>query len=77
MRLPAAERARIVEAVRAAARDDLDEDLGDLRAGLLVDLVLREAGPAVYAQAVRDAQAHLAAAVADLDVNMVPPGVRR
>ena len=47
--------------------EEIREPLGDLRAGLLLDFFLEEVAPAVYNQAIADAQARMAARVADLE----------
>ena len=44
-----------------------DQDVGDLKAGLLLDFVLAEIGPSVYNKAVGDAQVFLRDRVADLE----------
>ncbi len=36
----------------------MDEEIGDLKAGLLLDFILSELGPAVYNQGLADAQAY-------------------
>jgi len=43
------------------------EPIGDLPAGLLLSFFLEEVGPAVYNQAISDAQTHLTQRVADLN----------
>jgi uncharacterized protein (DUF2164 family) len=46
---------------------EIQEQLGDLRAGLLLDFFLQQIGPAIYNQAIADAQARMTARVADLE----------
>ncbi len=48
-------------------KEHLDEDIGDLKAGMLLDYILREIGPSIYNQAIVDAQRYLEARVADLE----------
>ena len=43
------------------------EPLGDLPAGLLLNYMLEEIGPAIYNRAIHDAQARLTQRIADLD----------
>ena len=43
------------------------EPLGDLPAGLLLNYILEEIGPAIYNRAIHDAQARLTQRVADLE----------
>ena len=47
--------------------EHLEQDIGDLKADLLLDYVLREIGPTVYNQAIGDAQAYFQGRVADLE----------
>ena len=47
--------------------ENFDEDIGDLKAGLMLDFVLRELGPTIYNQAIADAQNYFQARVADLE----------
>ena len=44
-----------------------EQEVGDLKAGLLLDYVLLEIGPAVYNRAIADAQVYLRDRVADLE----------
>ena len=47
--------------------EHMDEDIGDLKAGLLLDYCLKEIAPVVYNRAIADAQAYFQARVADLE----------
>ncbi len=47
--------------------ENLDQDIGDLKADLLLDFALREIGPSVYNQAIADAQAYFQGRVTDLE----------
>ena len=47
--------------------EHLDEDIGDLKAGLLLDYCLKEIGPVVYNRAIADAQAYFQERVVDLE----------
>ena len=46
---------------------NLDQDIGDLKAGMLLDFCLREIGPTIYNKAIADAQAYVQGRVTDLD----------
>ena len=46
----------------------MDEDIGTLKAKLLLDFCLREIGPSIYNQAIADAQSQLQDRVAELDL---------
>jgi len=60
-------RKRLIASLKRYAAENLDAELGDLKAGLLLDYCLTEIGPAVYNQAIADAQACLTDRVADLE----------
>jgi uncharacterized protein (DUF2164 family) len=68
--------------VRAAAMaslkryfdENLPEPIGDLPAGLLLDFFLEEIGPAIYNQAIADAQTRLTTRVADLNGELFADG---
>ena len=47
--------------------EELDQDVGDLKAGLLLEFILKEIGPSVYNGAIADAQTFLRDRVADLE----------
>ena len=47
--------------------EHLDQDIGDLKAGLVLDYCLKEIGPAVYNRAIADAQAYFQDRVGDLE----------
>ena len=59
-------RAHAVAALRAYFADNMDEEIGDLKAGLLYDFVLAELGPTIYNQAIADARAYFEERAADL-----------
>jgi uncharacterized protein (DUF2164 family) len=47
--------------------EHLDEDIGDLKAGLLLDYCLQEIGPVIYNKAIGDAQAYFQERAVDLE----------
>ena len=56
-----------VASIRRYFAEHLDQEIGDLKAGLLLEFVLKEIGPTVYNQAVTDARAFFQDRVADLE----------
>ena len=58
-------RADAIASVKKYFEEEIREPLGDLRAGLLLDFFLEEVGPAIYNQAIGDAQARLQQRVGD------------
>ncbi|MGD9903514.1 MAG: DUF2164 domain-containing protein [Vicinamibacterales bacterium] len=64
---PDTTRRRLLESIRKYAAENLDEELGDLKAGLLLDFCLAEVGAVVYNQAIADAQAYFQERTTDLE----------
>jgi uncharacterized protein (DUF2164 family) len=59
-------RADAIASLKRYAEENFAEPLGDLPAGLLLDFLLEEIGPAIYNKAISDAQTRLQLRVADL-----------
>lgn len=57
---------QLLASIKQFFLEELDDDIGDLKARLVLDFFLREMGPSVYNQAIADAQRTLETAVADL-----------
>ena len=57
---------QLQHAIQRYCREELDTEIGELQATLVLDFVLREIGPHIYNQAIRDAQNHLAQQVESL-----------
>ncbi len=58
---------RVIQSIKRYFVENLDDDIGELKSGLLLDFFLREIGPSVYNQAIADAQAYFQEKTADLD----------
>lgn len=58
---------RFVESIRRYFAEEMDEEIGDLKASLLLDFCLKEVAPTVYNIAIADAQAYLQDKVADVE----------
>jgi uncharacterized protein (DUF2164 family) len=71
--LPKETRDDLVASLQRYAREELDVELGDLRARLLLDYLLVELGPAVYNRAIRDAQAFFQERALDLEGSCYEP----
>lgn len=57
---------RLLGSIQRYCEEHLDEEVGDLKARLFLDYCLREIGPAVYNQAVLDAQAAMQNRIAEI-----------
>jgi uncharacterized protein (DUF2164 family) len=53
--------------IRKFFAESWEQDIGDLKADLLLDFFLKEVAPTVYNRAIGDAQAYLRDRVADLE----------
>ncbi|HET6566987.1 MAG TPA: DUF2164 domain-containing protein [Rhodothermales bacterium] len=71
--LPDETKEELVASIKHYFLDERDEEIGDLQASLILDFILKEIGPSIYNQAVRDAQASLQGTVADLDATLYEP----
>jgi len=56
-----------VASIKQYAAKHLDQDIGDLQAGLLLDYFLKELAPSVYNQAIQDAQHYFQERASDLE----------
>lgn len=58
---------RLHESVKRYFAEHLNEDIGDLKAAMMLDFCLKEIGPSIYNQAIADAQKYFGARVMDLE----------
>ncbi len=56
-----------IASIQQYFEQNLPEPIGELSAGLLLNYIVEEIGPAIYNQAIGDAQARLQQRVADLE----------
>ena len=59
------ERDELITSIRRYLREELDQEVGEMRAGFLLDYVMREVAPLAYNRGVRDAEAYFRAKVED------------
>ena len=67
-------RKRSIASIRRYFAENMEEEVGDLKAALLLDFFLKEIGPTVYNHAVADAQAYFQEKTGDLDGTCHEPG---
>jgi uncharacterized protein (DUF2164 family) len=58
---------QLLASIKRYVAENLDQEIGDLKAGLLLDYCLKEIGPTIYNQAIADAQSYLQERVVDLE----------
>jgi len=69
------EAAQILPSLKRYAREELELELTDLRAKLLLDYLLKEIGPFAYNQGVKDAENYFRARVEDLPGTCFEPAL--
>jgi uncharacterized protein (DUF2164 family) len=74
IKLPKSTEQRLIASIRRYCAQELEE-IGDLKASLFLDFCLREIGPAIYNQAITDAQGVLQGQVMDLNSTCYEPEV--
>jgi uncharacterized protein (DUF2164 family) len=60
-------RARILRSIQQHFEDEFDEPISDFRAEALLDFFVRELGPPVYNQGVRDAASFMQEKLTDIE----------
>ena len=53
--------------------EKLDQDIGDLKASLLLDFIIKEIGPVIYNGAIAEVQARMQEIVSELDGTCFEP----
>jgi uncharacterized protein (DUF2164 family) len=66
LRLPDDARKRAIASIKQYVSTELEQDIGDLKASLLLDYILAEIGPSVYNTGIADAKAFFDERAADL-----------
>lgn len=73
IRLSDERRASLLSEIQAYFAENLDREIGELGAGLLLDFFVRELGAPVYNQAIRDAHDFLQEKLVDLSGEFYEP----
>lgn len=68
--LPKDVRQQALASVERYFREHMDEPIGNVAAGALLSFFVEEIGPAIYNQAVADAQERLQARISELDLEV-------
>lgn len=59
----------LIAEIKSFFLDEFDEELGDLRADIVLDFILEKAGPKIYNRGVNDAQTWFKEKFDDLDAD--------
>ena len=70
-------RKELISAIKSYLLENHDEEIGDLKAGFLLDFFIKKLAPPIYNQAIKDAQAYFQQKVEDLDGACYAPEERR
>jgi len=73
VRLSDERKAALIRLLRNHYEDEFDEEISDFRAEGLIDFFVRELGPPVYNQGVRDACAYMQGKLADVEGEVYEP----
>lgn len=68
LELPRETRQSAVQSIERYFDEELDQRIGNIQAGALLNFFLQEIAPCIYNQAVRDAQERLLGRVQELDI---------
>jgi uncharacterized protein (DUF2164 family) len=70
-------RALLIRETQTYFSDELDDEIGELRAGLVLDFFIKSVGPAVYNQAIQDARGFIQDKLIDLEGEFYEPESER
>ena len=65
--------ARIIGLIKQHFQEELEQDIGDLKATLMLGFILKEIGPFIYNSAVHDVQVRMQEIVSELDGTCFEP----
>jgi len=68
--LDKADRKQAIESIERYFRDELDQKIGNIQAGALLNFLLEDIGPLLYNRGVADAQERMLMRVQELDVEI-------
>ena len=73
IKLPKDKEKQLITSIKRYFEENMDNEVGDLKATLLLDYFVKEIGPIVYNQAIYDAQSIMTDNVNDLDGTCYQP----
>ena len=71
--IPKQTRAEAITSIQRYFQENMPEPIGDMAAGLLLNYFVEEIGPAIYNQAITDAQARIQQRLSDLEGELYAP----
>ena len=73
IKLSKATKQQLIESIKQYFKEKLDEEIGDLKASLLLDFCLKEICPSVYNRAIIDARSFMEDKLSDLEDTCYEP----
>jgi len=64
---------RLISSIQRYFEKNMDEEIGELKATLLLEFFAKEIGPSIYNRAIADAQAQLQEHVAEIEESCYEP----
>lgn len=64
---------RLLESIKQYFVENMDEEIGDLKALLFLEFCLKEIGPSIYNRAISDAQSYMRDKMSDLEGSCYEP----
>lgn len=64
---------KMIESIRQYFLEEMDEEIGDLKATLLLDFFMQEIGTSVYNKAIADATVYIQERAADMEGSCYEP----
>ena len=71
--LTPARQEQLMASLKRYLQEEFEIDMGDLKSQLMLDFMLQELGPAVYNQAIQDAQAYFIEKTTDIEAVLWEP----
>ena len=76
IKLPKETEEKLIKSIKRYFLEYMDDEIGDLKAKLLLDFCVKEIGPSIYNHAVLDAHAYLQDKLADMESSCYKPEFR-
>ena len=64
---------KLIASIKRYFAEEMEDEIGELKAKLLLDYFVKEIGPSIYNQAINDAQVYMPDRVTELDVSIYVP----
>lgn len=73
IKLKAEKEQRLIASIKRYVEEHMEEEIGDLKAAMLLEFCLKEIGPLIYNQAIEDARAYMLDRAAEVDETCYEP----